>query len=245
MPIPIQSRFTTNDGYYATAANLLSSTDRLELWNTFIDTYYQKDTNDLGDPGDLGEAGRLGYTDRELEYKIPSFVNGFYASVVQSFFYGYLPTLSTQPSTTQEVKDAWYAYLINPDRSSVAYRQNMVILWVWNVLLEALKEIQQGTPLRARMAIAFSQAEQTAVEKMANIEFTAQEDENDFDTQAENMNKQQAAETFRAWRGIVGKNTQTAQQRTSQDQEQISQHIQLMSTMLQQLENLVGSIIKR
>lgn len=215
-----------------------------DLWETFIDTLFPS-----GGEGPFNEALNSSGTwpPADLQtYQSYRIVEGIFTAALKDFFYVYLPSHSNPASTSATALEAAFAnYLTDPNVSSSSKRQSTVLHWVWEVLVETLERFHEASPTKGGYALAMAAAEQASVDELTRISFGTQSSSSDYGTQRNNMEAQQDAEIFRSYRAVSGKRGQDAQAGMTTMRDNASQHSQMMSTLLQSMESMIQSVIKR
>lgn len=229
-------------GSYGASQTLTSLDDT--LWNKFIDTYFP-----AGGVGPFNDALNSSGTwpPAELDtYNAYRIVEGIFGAALKDFFYVYAPQqgLSTS-STASEIEAAFETFLGDVPAASSAKRQSSVLHWVFEVLVELLERFHEAAPTKGGYALAMADAEADSVENLVAISFGTQSSSSDYGTQRDNMEAQQDAEEQRSYRAIAGKKGQDAQAAMTTMRDNASTHSQMMSTLLQSMENMIQAIIKR
>lgn len=254
------------DRYYYGSSNVtfdtLSTSDkttiRQNLWHTFLDLFFGPDTSagqtfytrsdgsTISLSSLLHESGT--WPPEELtQYKDYLLIEGLFAGTLKSFFYDYVPTKNNVTFTggSPTYLTAYTTYLTDPNASGVAQKQNSILLWVWEVLSAMLKSVNEATPTKGNYLLTMTSAEDKAASSLASITYGTQQNAEDYGTQASNMNKQKEAEVLRAQRSSAGKKGQTAQSMMTSLRDQATQHQQLMTSLMQTMESMIQSIMKK
>jgi hypothetical protein len=233
--IPDAYKGAANDFYYgAYASKIESDADRQALWDEYLALFRPDQGN--------------GYTANQLELKEDVFIQALFGVILKEFFYEHAVKKNlniTSTTTPAELKAFFTAYLTSSDRASTTKSQSSVLLWVWEVVGEALVRMHDAAPTKASYALAMTNAELAAVNAMSNIKFETQSSAADYSTSSANMTKQKELEGLRAWRGLVGKKTQTSQSMMTSLRDNASQQSQLMSAVMQIMESMIQAVIKR
>jgi hypothetical protein len=255
-----------SDRYYYGASNTSldsltegeRTTIRQNLWNKFLDIFFGPDTSagdtyyTRSDGSTISLSSLLhssgSWPPAELvQYKDYLLVEGLFAGALKSFFYDYAPkrTDITFSGGSPTYIASFQTYLTDPNTSDVAKKQNSILLWVWEVLSEMLSSINKATPTKGSYLLTMTAAEDKAASSLGAIEYVTQQNAEDYSSQALNMNRQKQAEVLRAQRSAAGKKGQTAQSMITSLRDQGTQHQQLMTTIMQSMEAMIQSIMKK
>jgi hypothetical protein len=248
-----------NDNYYyGLYTSSMTSQARTDLWNAFLNLFYGSGTNasQIMYTTDAGATVSLStlltttgtWPPAELKtYKENLLIEGLFASCLKSFFYDYAEKYPNAAGTinSSNVVTKFLNYLSDPATNSVAKKNNSILIWAFDLLKNILRSINEATPTKGSYLIAMTKLELKIADDLSAITYLTQSSSSDYGSQTTNMQNQQKAEVYRAYRSSAGKTGQLAQSMITTLRDQSTQQSQLMSTIIQTLESMVNSVIKK
>jgi hypothetical protein len=252
-----------SDPYYYGKSN--SSISNLvdvsgNLWKKFLDIFFSSSTNagktyyTRSDGSTISLADLLhtsgSWPPAELtQYKDYLLIESLFSGALKSFFYDYMPNqpgvIFSETSGDTSYVTHFQNFLTDPNRPDIAKKQNSILLWVWEALSLMLESVNKATPTKGNYLLAMTGVEDKTATAISNIQYLTQQNAEDYSSQSTNMNRQKEAEVYRAQRSSAGKKGQAAQAMITSLRDQSTQHSQLMTTLMQTMESMIQSIIKK
>lgn len=218
------------------------------IWTSYINALYPE----LTTASSFDSSGQsINFLDSKDNLNI--FLGYMFESSLRSFFYDWLPSknisaLSNLGSSSSAAATAlgnlFVQYLNDGTASLSGKRQNFSGMWVILMLIQIMQQMQNTAPNKASTALIYAQGEEAAAQAGALVTFYQQSSANDYATQQKNQNNQQKAQSYQNWRTIIGQSTSNYQTQTQTSNDSYSQMQQLISSILEQFQNMLQFIIK-
>lgn len=255
-------------GAYYTTYSVNIDSARQALWQIYIDSYFGSTSSaaytylstNLENPQITASLYSLLRPDSNLAtwptsstsspltfYADNIFIEGMFGMLLRDFFYHYAPAHlnASDFSSSSAIQSAFTTYLSSSARDSTTYKQNTILIWIWELLTQMLTSINNTTLTQGGYLLAMTSAENAAAQQLANINYRAQANDQDYTTQAANMNMQTNADVYRAMRSSNGKQGQIAQSMITSLRDAATQQAQLMATIIQNMESMYQAIMRK
>ncbi len=218
------------------------------IWTSYINTLFPELTSATSfDPTGLS----TNFLDSKDNMNI--YLGYMFEASLRDFFYTWLPSKgitalsnlgSSSSAAATSLGSYFVQYLQDGTASLSSKRQNFSGMWVILMLIEIMQQMQNTAPNKASTALIFAEGEEAAAQAGALVTFYQQSSANDYATQQKNQNNQQKAQSYQNWRTIIGQNTSNYQTQTQSANDSYSQMQQLISSILEQFQNMLQFIIK-
>lgn len=218
------------------------------IWTSYINTLFPELTSATS-----FDSSGLSTNFLDSKDNMNIYLGYMFEASLRDFFYTWLPSkgitalssLGSSSSAAASSLGSYFVQYLNDGTASLSSkRQNFSGMWVILMLIEIMQQMQNTAPNKASTALIFAQGEEAAAQAGALVTFYQQSSANDYATQQKNQNNQQKAQSYQNWRTIIGQNTSNYQTQTQSANDSYSQMQQLISSILEQFQNMLQFIIK-